>query len=136
MGEIYLTLSKRTVIRTPLLSRRYPSKRRVFLKWRGLECHTEETDISAASSEDLERVFDAPKANLIEVVTPKDHPNIYLSLAPIAIYFPYLEVLHRLLPVPCEEVGKRLSICELRQLRSKIPDEVYAEMLSAKLKET
>jgi hypothetical protein len=136
MGEIYLTLWRRTAIRTPLLSGRYPSKRRVFLKWRGLECYTERTDISEAGTEDMSLVLSAPKADLIEIVTPEDHPNIYLSLYPVGVYFPGLQILHRLLPVPCGEVGKRLSTSELQQLKTRIPGDIYAEMLGARLRET
>jgi hypothetical protein len=134
MSKIYLTLAKHLVIRMPTLSKKYPSSRAVFHKWRGLECFTERIDISEASTDDLERVFAAPKANLVAVRT-KDLP-IHLSLTPIAIHLPYLQILHRFLPVPCEEVGKRLSLSELRQLENRIPDEIYAEMLGARLRDT
>jgi hypothetical protein len=137
MGEIYFTLAG-SARRMPPLSGKYPSSDCVFYKWRGLECRTERIDISTASAEDLELIFDAPRARLIEIKAEgyPGNPNIYLSLAPIAIHLPYLEILHRLLPVPCGEVGKRLSSSELQQLKNRIPDEIYAEMLGAKLRET
>jgi hypothetical protein len=39
-------------------------------------------------------------------------------------------------PVPCDELARHLTVEEIKRLQGKIPDEAYAELLGAKLRET
>jgi hypothetical protein len=39
-------------------------------------------------------------------------------------------------PVPCSELARHLTQEEIKQLRRKIPEDAYAELLGAKLKQT
>jgi hypothetical protein len=111
-------------------------------EWRGIERYE---DVLLCQRDE------APKPPKVVAVRTEDNGCLLVSTEPFAVRFrgdfqwqrmtghvtagdsPFL---YPAVPVRAEELGRTLSVEEIRRLRGRIPPELHAKLLAAKLKET